>query len=80
MKKIVFAVMLTLIAGCTDADGAKKALIREGYADIEITGYDHFGCGKDDSFHTGFKAKKNGHEVIGVFCSGWLKGGTIRTY
>lgn len=80
MKLIIGLLVLMAIVGCTDPDGAKRALERDGYTDIEITGFDFFGCGKDDTFQTGFRAKKRGHAVTGVFCSGYFKGGTIRTY
>lgn len=69
---------LTLV-GCTDTTKATRALEGAGYSQVETTGYAIFGCGKDDTFHTGFRAKgPNGQPVKGVVCSGILKGATIR--
>ena len=75
-----FLIPLALVlSGCTSPDNATKALEAYGYTDIQITGYDFFGCdSKDDDFHTGFTATENGHKVTGVVCAGLLKGQTIR--
>lgn len=78
MKKLLIA--LLLLAGCTSETDARRALEAEGYKDIQITGYDWFACAKDDTFHTGFKAKnRDGKTVSGVVCSGLIfKSATIR--
>lgn len=78
--KLFLLFLLLFVAGCTQPDKATIALQRDGYTEIQITGYSWFGCGKDDDFSTGFIAKKNGKQVTGVYCSGWWKGGTIRTF
>ncbi len=84
MKKIkIFAgiLVMMLLMGCTDKSGATRTLSQNGYKNIEIRGYDFFGCSKGDTFATQFRAKNsNGYWVKGVVCSGILKGTTIRTY
>lgn len=71
--------MLLALTGCTQGDKTTKLLKMEGYSNIEITGYDWFSCSKDDTYHTGFKAEKNGKTVEGVVCAGmFFKGSTIR--
>ena len=42
-KKIIFLALLVGLVGCTDPDGATRALSRDGYTQIEITGYDFMG-------------------------------------
>lgn len=74
---------LVVLAGCTDADGARRAVEAQGLKDVKITGYRFWGCssGKDsdDTYHTGFEAKgPSGQQVTGVVCSGILKGSTVR--
>jgi hypothetical protein len=79
MKRMTMIVLIA-IAGCTDSDGARKALEGAGYADIKLTGYAFTGCGEHDWTSTGFKAKgPTGKSVDGVVCGGWPKGSTIRT-
>lgn len=84
MKKLLVTLTLSLLCfslvGCTQPDNSIAILEREGYQNIEITGYDWFGCSEDDVFRTGFTATKNDRPVKGVVCSAWLKGSTIRTY
>jgi hypothetical protein len=54
-------------------------LEKAGYSEIQTTGYAAFECGKDDDFHTGFRAKNPaGTLVEGTVCCGFLKGCTIR--
>ncbi len=80
MRKIVFVALSYLsISGCTDSDGAKRALIQSGYSDIKITGYNLFSCDEKDFYSTGFKAKgPTGENSEGTVCSGFFKGHTIR--
>lgn len=78
MKKILFACSIILLASCTDSSDARRVLENDGYTDIEMTGYRPFMCSDDDTYKTGFKAKKNGHVVTGAVCGGLLKGNTIR--
>ena len=79
MKKVILGLAIVVIlAGCTKPESATRALEASGYTDIQITGYNFYGCGKEN-FHTGFIAKgSNGKPIEGVVCSGWLKGSTIR--
>lgn len=81
--KAVFAIALVIgLAGCTDAQNAQRVLSNSGYSDIQITGYRWFGCGKEDTVHTGFTAKgPNGAHVSGIVCQGWgwfSKAATVR--
>lgn len=79
MKKILLISLASVLMGCTNGDGAVRALEGAGYTDIKITGYRVFGCHEDDTFRTGFKAMgQGGKPVTGVVCSGILKGSTIR--
>lgn len=79
MKKLLLVIMVSFIIGCTNSNSATELLEKEGYTDIEMTGYSWFGCSEDDFYHTGFKAKKNGKEITGTVCEGFLfKGKTIR--
>ena len=76
---IIMIVLFVGLLGCTDSKNAKHVLASQGYKQIEITGYDIFGCSEDDFYHTGFKAVGvNGENVSGVVCQGIFKGATIR--
>ena len=81
MKKLILLILATLVfVSCTNEEDAKRVLEAQGFSNIEITGYNFFGCGKDDVYHTGFVAiGQNGQTVEGTVCSGLLfKGSTIR--
>lgn len=79
-KKIIAFACFAALAGCTDADGARKALEGAGYSDVQTQGYSFFGCSQDDTFHTKFVAKgPSGKPVEGVVCKAMFKGSTIRT-
>lgn len=75
----VTALAVALVA-CTDEDGTRRTLDSAGYTEIQTTGYSWFECGKDDSFHTGFRAKNPAGKVVtGTVCCGFAtKGCTIR--
>lgn len=78
IKKILIFAALTL-AGCTDEQEAIVAAEALGLTEVQITGYEFFGCGRDDSFSTGFVARSvSGKRVTGVVCSGIMKGATVR--
>lgn len=81
IKKLIAASVFAIaLSGCTDAEGARKALDGAGYTDIQIKGYSMFSCGKDDTYATEFSAKgPTGKPVEGVVCKGMFKGSTIRT-
>lgn len=77
MKRAILA--LLLLTGCTDERASRAALESAGFSDITLTGYNWFGCGQDDSFATGFRAKNPaGRNVEGVVCCGLMKGCTVR--
>ena len=63
MRKILALFVATVaLSSCTDSEGAHKALEAQGFKRIEITGYNFFGCSKEDMVHTGFTAVGvNGH-------------------
>lgn len=86
-----FAAMIAFVANgggsCSD-DGGSIATCNadiaemtraEGWEKAEPTGYKFFSCGKEDFYHTGFKAVKNGTPISGTICRGlFLKGATVR--
>lgn len=81
MKKILLIGIASLfvISGCTNDNAAQDALISMGMSDVEMTGYRFFGCSKDDTFKTGFKARDaRGRDITGVVCGGLMKGSTVR--
>lgn len=79
MKKMMLLLMVVLLLGCTNPQKAKEVLEADGYTNVQITGYVLFACSKDDFYHTGFVAQKNGRSVKGTVCEGFLfKGSTIR--
>lgn len=71
---------LFLLTGCvTSADDVRKYAEIEGWESYEVTGYRFFACSKDDWYHTGFTAVKNGKRISGVICRGlFFKGATLR--
>jgi hypothetical protein len=80
MKRLTILLAALMVAGCSDSDGARKALDGAGYTDIKTTGYAFTGCSDSDWTSTGFTAKgPTGKPVEGVVCGGWPKGSTIRT-
>ena len=80
MMKFIIVFLAISITACTDSSGTRSVLQSNGMTDISITGYQFFGCSKDDIVRTGFKATSiNGQKVEGVVCSGILfKNSTIR--
>lgn len=81
MKRLLVLATLALgLAGCTDGDGAKKALEQAGYTNVEVGGYDMWACGEDDTYATKFKAVgPTGIRVSGTVCAGmFFKSKTIR--
>lgn len=80
MNKVLVLGFAVVLLGCTNGEGAVRALEGAGYTNIKITGYRVFGCSEDDLSHTGFTATgPSGKPVTGVVCGGLLKGATIRT-
>jgi hypothetical protein len=83
MKKslILPLIVCLIVAGCSDEGVARKALDGAGYTGVQLTGYEWAGCSGNDTYSTGFKALgPTGKPVVGVVCSGWMKGATIRTF
>ncbi|MEY4385816.1 MAG: Citrobacter phage [Verrucomicrobiota bacterium] len=85
MKRIVLlAALCVSLSGCSsacvDEQGARTLLEAQGYTAVRITGWDMFGCGKDDHYASAFTAKSpNGTPVKGVVCAGlFFKGATVR--
>lgn len=80
IKFCFFATLFTLaLSACTDDDATRRTLVSSGYTEIVVTGYEMFGCGKDDTYVTGFRAKNpNGVQVTGVVCCGVMKSCTVR--
>lgn len=81
-KTLLLGLLIIGLSSCTssnDFEKGKKQLQQQGYTNIVETGYNMFCCSDEDSFSTGFKAKdKDGNKVEGCFCSGLLKGVTVR--
>ena len=79
MNKVYTLIAALALVACTDDDNTRRTLRAQGFRDIETTGYAFFGCGDNDAFKTGFRAKNvNGESVEGVVCCGWLKNCTVR--
>lgn len=80
MRLVLIFVLVACLIGCSSANDARRALEGAGYTNIHTDGYRFFGCGKEDTFKTGFSAVgPTGKRVTGVVCSSWTKGSTIRT-
>ena len=81
MRLIRLAVLAAwFLLGCTNPDGAKRALTSSGFTHVELTGPDWFGCAEGETAD-GFKAlNPRGLYVTGVVCCGaWgIKGCTVR--
>lgn len=77
---IIVIIVALLFSGVSahSEEEALQVLQADGVTHITMTGYAWFGCSDSDTFHDGFKGRKNGRNVEGVVCSGWLKGSTIR--
>ncbi len=85
MKRFILLLLVLcsfIFVSCTsqtDFEKGKRMLEQQGYTSVENIGYRFFCCGKGDNFSTGFSAiDKDGNEITGAFCSGILKGITIR--
>ena len=84
---VFFLVFFGLTGGCTVADDdAMRILREEGYTDIELTGWDPWGCSDADQFRSGFVANRRVlHEhgagvvrVEGAVCCTLLQACTVR--
>lgn len=72
--------LVLLFSGCTDPDRSTEILLRQGFTEIQFTGYDWFACSEDDTYSTGFTAVgPTGINVEGTVCCGLLfKSCTVR--
>lgn len=79
-KGVLYALLCVVAIGCTNKDGAEKALKQAGYHPIKLGGYGLFDCSEDDVFRTRFKAYSQDSTMIveGCVCQGIFKGKTIR--
>jgi hypothetical protein len=79
---ITLSLLLILLGGCTNPNGATTILGAQGFTDIQINPVGPgwlFRCSEDDQVRTPFTAvSPSGTEVNGVVCTGFLKGSTIR--
>ena len=79
MKTILLVMVLATLVACTSSTETVRAVESLGLTEVKPTGYRFWGCGEDDSFHTGFEATNpQGKVVTGTVCSGWFKGATVR--
>lgn len=79
MRRLALLVAALTLAGCTDPDGARRALADAGFTDVKIGGYAAFMCGKDDLYATSFEAVNPlGRTVRGAVCGAPFKGSTVR--
>lgn len=77
---LVVLIGVILPHGCTDEDGARKAIRGAGYTNISFTGWRPFMASQGDTFSTGFSATgPTGQPVTGAVTGGVFKGNTIRT-
>lgn len=81
IRAIAVIMIVGVLAGCTDPQGAERTLKGAGYSDIKTGGFSWFSCGKEDGYSTSFTAKgPTGIEASGAVCRGLLfKNSTIRT-
>lgn len=84
---LTLAILFFLVEGSfVDESVAIKALQKQGFTDINITGKEWLfvgfrGCSEDDSVKFTAIAKNPRNETVEVYvCSGWLfKGSTVRS-
>ena len=79
---VVFILIAAVVIGGQDFEpNVRRTLADQGYTQVNLTGYQVFGCGRDDTYNTGFTAVNfAGHRVEGVVCGGAMKGMTVRTF
>lgn len=77
MKYLI--ILMLALGACTSTETSVEVLEKQGFTNIQTTGYDFFACSEEDTFHTGFTATNTrGQTVSGVVCCGWLKRCTVR--
>lgn len=79
MNKALITLAVLILIGCTDESRTIHTLQKQGFTEIQTTGYDMFACSDDDAYHTGFRAKNpQGQVVTGTVCCGVMKSCTVR--
>ena len=78
LKLSIITLAIILLSGCTDKDNSYRILSKEGYTNINFTGYSWTGCSSDDTFRTNFTATKDGKQYEGTVCNGLFSGAVIR--
>ncbi len=77
-------ILLVLLTGCAvDEATFQRVMADEGYVDAVNNGWEPFGCGKDDTFRSGFSATRElpdgtRRAVSGSVCCGFFKDCTVR--
>lgn len=76
---IIVGLLIFTPMACSNKDGAKAALEKMEYTDIQMRGYSWLGCARDDVFKTKFSARnKDGRFVYGTACKGLFSGYYVR--
>lgn len=80
IRYILIALLYLFFLGCTSKSDTIRTLTAAGYSDIQVKGWDVFGCSEDDFFATEFVATNPiGRETRGTVCCGLImKSCTIR--
>ena len=80
MRHMLVAVACAIgLAGCTAPDRSRDTLVKSGFTDIQVGGYDFWSCGQHDYFSTHFRARNSqGVVVDGTVCCGLYKSCTVR--
>ena len=82
ITKAALLLLITAFAsGCSDNEGAKRLLEKQGYTNVQTDGYAWLACSqKEDNIATKFTAvNPSGYTVSGAVCRGlWGKNSTIR--
>lgn len=79
LKLSIITLAIILLSGCTDKDNSYRVLSKEGYTNINFTGYSWFGCSSEnDIFKTNFTATKDGKYYEGTVCRGIFSGSVVR--
>lgn len=79
MRLLSVSLASLLLLGCSAPGKSRAALQKAGFTQIEIVGPGLWGCSKDDTFNTRFRAQgPTGNFSQGNVCCGLMKGCTIR--
>lgn len=81
MKFLIAIALCVCLTACNGNVSSTEILEKQGYTNVEITGYNLFACSEDDMYRLNFTAvNSNQKKVKGVVCSSPLKGYTIRFF